>query len=56
MVSELLYGVSIMNDIIGLRMDRALWIKFMAKVKQQRKKAADVIEPFLRQYIKGGKK
>ena len=41
-----------MKDIITFRGDRDLWIDFIAKIKKQRKKVWEVLEGFIRDYLK----
>jgi hypothetical protein len=40
-----------MKDVITLRGERGLWIDFIYKVKKEKKKAWDVLSPFLKKYI-----
>ena len=42
-----------MKEVIGIRLDRNIWLKFMYKLKQNKAKACEVIEPMLKKYIKG---
>ncbi len=44
-----------MTDTITLKGDRELWIRFVARVKQRRKKVWQILEPFLKSYIRKGK-
>ncbi len=44
-----------MKDIITLRGNRELWIDFIAKVKKERKEVWEVLERFIKEYIKNGK-
>ena len=39
-----------MKDIITLRGDRELWLDFIHKAKKEKKKAWEVLSPFLRKY------
>ncbi|MEK6820683.1 MAG: hypothetical protein AABX71_03150 [Nanoarchaeota archaeon] len=41
-----------MKDIITFRGNRELWIDFVAKVKKERKKVWQVLEKFIREYLK----
>ncbi len=43
-----------MKDVITLRGERDLWIDFIHKAKKEKKKAWDVLSPFLRKYISAG--
>ena len=40
-----------MKDIITIRGERELWIDFIHKAKKEKKKAWDVLNPYLRKYI-----
>ena len=40
-----------MKDIITIRGERELWIDFIHKAKKDRKKAWEVLSPFLRKYV-----
>ena len=40
-----------MKDIITIRGERELWLDFIHKVKKEKKKAWDVLNPYLRKYI-----
>ena len=40
-----------MKDVITLRGERNLWIDFIHKAKKEKKKAWDVLSPFLRKYV-----
>lgn len=40
-----------MRDVITLRGERDLWIDFIHKAKKEKKKAWDVLSPFLRKYV-----
>ncbi len=40
-----------MKDVITLRGERDEWIDFIHKAKKEKKKAWDVLSPFLRKYI-----
>ena len=39
-----------MNDIITIRGDRELWLDFMHRVKKDKKKAWEVLKPYLKKY------
>ena len=39
-----------MKDVITLRGERELWIEFIHKAKKERRKAWDVLIPFLKKY------
>ena len=41
-----------MDDVITMKGDRNLWIDFVAKVKKQKKKVWQVLEKFIREYLK----
>ena len=41
-----------MKDIITFRGDRELWIDFVAELKKRRKKVWQVLEEFIRSYLK----
>jgi len=41
-----------MVDIITFRGDRELWIDFVAKIKKERKKVWQVLEGFIKEYLK----
>tara|TARA_Y100000034_G_scaffold100771_1_gene124575 strand:+ start:521 stop:649 length:129 start_codon:yes stop_codon:yes gene_type:complete len=41
-----------MKDIITLRGDRDLWIDFIAKIKKERKNVWEVLEQFIKHYLK----
>ena len=41
-----------MKDIITLRGDRNLWIDFIAKIKKERKNVWEVLEKFIKSYLK----
>ncbi len=43
-----------MNDIITIRGERELWLDFVHKVKKERKKAWDVLSPYLKKYSISG--
>lgn len=45
-----------MKDVITFRGDRDLWIDFVAKVKKDRKQVWEVLEKFIRSYLKTKKK
>jgi hypothetical protein len=40
-----------MKDIITLRGERELWLDFIHKVKKEKKKAWDVLNPFLKKHL-----
>lgn len=40
-----------MKDIITIRGERDLWLDFIHKAKKDKKKAWDVLSPFLRKYV-----
>lgn len=40
------------GDVITLRGDRNLWIDFIAKVKKQRKTVWEILEPFIKSFLK----
>ena len=40
-----------MKDVITLRGERKLWLDFIHKAKRERKRAWDVLSPFLRKYV-----
>jgi hypothetical protein len=40
-----------MKDVITLRGERGLWIDFIHKAKKEKKKAWDILSPFLRKYV-----
>jgi hypothetical protein len=39
-----------MKDIITIRGDRELWLEFIYKIKREKRRAWDVLSPFLRKY------
>lgn len=41
-----------MKDIITLRGNRDLWIDFVAKIKKNRKNIWEILEKFIREYLK----
>jgi hypothetical protein len=41
-----------MADILTLKGERAIWIRFVARVKERRKTVWQALEPFLKQYLK----
>ena len=41
-----------MEDVITMKGDRNLWIDFVAKVKKQKKQVWQVLEKFIREYLK----
>lgn len=43
-----------MKDDITLRGERELWLDFIHKAKKEKKKAWDVLYPFLKKYIIAG--
>lgn len=45
-----------MKDVITFRGDRDLWIDFVAKVKKDRKQVWEVLEKFIRAYLKTKRK
>jgi len=40
-----------MKDVITLRGERELWVEFIYKAKKERRKAWDVLSPFLKKYL-----
>ena len=40
-----------MKDVITLRGERELWIEFIHKAKTERRKAWDLLSPFLKKYL-----
>ena len=40
-----------MKNIITIRGERELWIEFIHKAKKERKKAWEILNPYLRKYI-----
>ena len=40
-----------MKDVITIRGERELWLDFIHKIKKEKKKAWDVLNPFLRKYL-----
>ena len=40
-----------MKDIITIRGERELWLDFIHKAKKEKKKAWDVLNPFLKKYV-----
>ena len=40
-----------MKDIITIRGERELWLDFIHKVKKEKKKAWDILSPFLKKYV-----
>lgn len=40
------------RDSISLKGDKALWFKFIAKVKTRKQRVWDVLKPFIKDYIK----
>jgi len=41
-----------MKDVITLKGNRDLWTDFTNKLKKQRKQVWQVLEPFIRKYLK----
>ena len=41
-----------MKQVVTLRGDRELWLKFSIKLKKQRKEVWEVLEPFIKNYLK----
>lgn len=41
------------KEILTFRGDRNLWIDFVAKVKKNRRQVWEVLEEFIRLYLKG---
>jgi len=41
-----------MKDIITLRGDRDIWIDFVAKLKKERKEVWEILERFIKSYLK----
>ena len=41
-----------MKDTITLKGNRNLWIDFIAKIKKERKEVWEVLEPFIKDYLK----
>lgn len=54
-LSDCLTVIQKMKEQISLRGDRTAWIRFVAKVKQQRKEVWDVLGTFIDEYLKEGK-
>ena len=46
------YCITSVMDIITFRGNRDLWIDFIAKVKKNRKKVWEILEKFIRDYLK----
>jgi hypothetical protein len=45
-------GITVfMRDVITIRGERGLWLDFIHKAKKEKKKAWDVLSPFLRKYV-----
>ena len=44
-----------MEDVITLRGDRNLWIDFVSKIKKEKKVVWEVLEKFIKKYLKNGK-
>jgi len=40
-----------MKDVITIRGERELWLDFIHKAKKEKKKAWDILNPYLRKYI-----
>lgn len=40
-----------MKDIITLRGERELWLDFIHKAKKEKKKAWEILSPFLKKYL-----
>lgn len=40
------------SDVLTLRGDRNLWIDFVAEVKKQKKTVWEVLEQFIRKFLK----
>ena len=40
-----------MKDTISLRGERELWLEFIHKAKKERKKAWEVLSPYLKKYV-----
>jgi hypothetical protein len=43
-----------MKDVITVRGERDLWLDFIHKAKKEKRKAWDVLSPFLRKYVSSG--
>jgi hypothetical protein len=43
-----------MKDVITIRGERDLWLDFIHKAKKEKRKAWDVLNPFLRKYVLSG--
>jgi len=41
-----------MKEVITFRGDRDLWIDFIAKIKKNRKNVWEILEGFIRNYLK----
>lgn len=41
-----------MKDSISFKGERDLWIDFIAKIKKERKEVWQVLEPFIKNYLK----
>lgn len=41
-----------MRDVITFKGDRDLWIDFVAKIKKERKQIWEVLEKFIKDYLK----
>ena len=44
-----------MKDTITLKGDRNLWIDFVSKIKKERKEVWQVLESFIKDYLKKNK-
>lgn len=44
-----------MKDVITIKGDRDLWIDFVAKVKKQRKQVWEVLELYIKDFLKTNK-
>jgi len=40
-----------MKDIITIRGERELWLDFIYKAKKEKKKAWEILSPFLKKYV-----
>ena len=40
-----------MKDAISIRGERELWLDFIHKAKKEKKKAWDILSPFLKKYV-----
>ena len=41
-----------MRDTITIKGERNLWIDFVSKIKKERKEVWQVLEPFIKDYLK----